>query len=49
MDCARKTYHNEGLRSLYKGLSPSLLKVVPAMSLSWLVYDKTTRILNVGS
>ncbi|KNC99043.1 uncharacterized protein SPPG_05994 [Spizellomyces punctatus DAOM BR117] len=40
-DVIRKTYAGEGLRGFYKGLAPTLLKVLPAVSISYVVYEKT--------
>ncbi|TYI17883.1 hypothetical protein ES332_A07G054200v1 [Gossypium tomentosum] len=34
-----RTYGKEGYRGFYKGLIPTLLKVVPAASISYLVYE----------
>ena len=31
----------EGLRGLYKGIVPNLLKVAPSMASSWLSYEMT--------
>ena len=33
MDVTRQTIHYEGVRGLFKGLTPNLLKVVPAVSI----------------
>lgn len=33
-DAALKCYRREGVRGFYKGLSPTLLKVVPAVAIS---------------
>jgi solute carrier family 25 phosphate transporter 23/24/25/41 len=38
-DVARKTIKHEGYRGLYKGLMPNLLKVAPALSITWMVYE----------
>lgn len=38
-------FHNEGIRSFYKGLSANLLRVVPATCTTFLVYEKTKQIL----
>ncbi|KAI1499425.1 calcium dependent mitochondrial carrier protein [Biscogniauxia marginata] len=46
-DVANKTVRNEGVRGLYKGLMPNLLKVAPALSITWMVYENTKRILNL--
>ncbi|KAI5923809.1 calcium dependent mitochondrial carrier protein [Camillea tinctor] len=46
-DVANKTIRNEGVRGLYKGLMPNLLKVAPALSITWMVYENTKRILSL--
>jgi len=38
-DCVAKIYRLEGYRGFYKGLSPNLLRVVPATMLTFLVYE----------
>lgn len=40
-DCFSRTYSVEGVRGLFKGLTPNLLKVVPAVSISYLVYEQS--------
>ncbi|CAA6659648.1 unnamed protein product [Spirodela intermedia] len=39
MDCFLRTYQREGLSGFYKGIFPNLLKVVPAASITYLVYE----------
>ncbi|KAI9216616.1 mitochondrial carrier domain-containing protein, partial [Blastocladiella britannica] len=39
MDVVRKTYQRESLRGFYKGLAPSLIKVIPAASISYACYE----------
>jgi len=39
--------HKEGLRSLYRGLTPELLKVVPMVGTMFVVYEQAKEILNV--
>lgn len=34
---------NEGVRGLYRGLLPNIIKVVPAVSISYVVYEKIKR------
>ncbi|KAL4584664.1 hypothetical protein LXL04_009270 [Taraxacum kok-saghyz] len=43
-DVFMRTYQKEGARGFYKGLLPNLLKVVPAASITYMVYEtmKTT-------
>uniref|UniRef100_A0A6G1S532 Solute carrier family 25 member 32 n=1 Tax=Aceria tosichella TaxID=561515 RepID=A0A6G1S532_9ACAR len=40
-DVVKKTWRNEGLVGFYKGLGPSLLRVVPASALTFVVYEKS--------
>ncbi|KAL7787120.1 mitochondrial carrier domain-containing protein [Trichoderma ceciliae] len=44
-DVTQKTIQREGFRGLYKGLTPNLLKVAPALSITWVVYENAKRIL----
>ncbi|KAF9534261.1 mitochondrial carrier [Crepidotus variabilis] len=46
-DVARKTWVSEGWRGFYRGLFPTLAKVVPAVSISYVVYEHTKRKLGV--
>ncbi|KAK3387275.1 mitochondrial carrier domain-containing protein [Podospora didyma] len=46
-DVARKTIKNEGFRGLYKGLTPNLLKVAPALSITWVCYENMKRLLEL--
>ncbi|KAL9937183.1 hypothetical protein V8E36_003592 [Tilletia maclaganii] len=39
LDAVRRTYKNEGLVGFYRGLVPTLAKVVPAVSISYVVYE----------
>ncbi|KAI1780629.1 mitochondrial carrier [Hypoxylon cercidicola] len=47
-DVGRKTIQNEGMRGLYKGLMPNLLKVAPALSITWMVYENAKHILHLN-
>ncbi|KAL4919548.1 mitochondrial carrier domain-containing protein [Aspergillus aurantiobrunneus] len=47
MDVARKTVQSEGVRGFYKGLTPNLLKVAPAVSISYVVYENSKRMLGL--
>lgn len=42
-----KTVNRDGVRGLYRGLGPNLAKVAPAVSISYLVYENTKRLLNL--
>ncbi|KAK8086218.1 hypothetical protein PG994_001192 [Apiospora phragmitis] len=47
VDVARKTWQHEGLRGLYKGLTPNLMKVGPALSITWIVYEKAKILMDL--
>lgn len=40
-DAIRIIVSQEGVRGLYKGISPNLLKVAPSMASSWLSFEMT--------
>lgn len=39
---------NEGFRGLYRGLTPNFLKVAPAVSISYIVYENVRELLGVN-
>ncbi len=41
VDVTRKTIQNEGVRGLFRGISPNLIKVIPAVSITYVVYDQS--------
>lgn len=43
LDCFRQTVKAGGVRSLYQGLLPNMLKVLPATSISYTIYDCLAR------
>ncbi|KAI4277355.1 MAG: hypothetical protein LQ337_001846 [Flavoplaca oasis] len=47
MDVTRKTVKGEGVRGLFKGITPNLLKVIPAVSITYVVYDNSKRVLGL--
>jgi solute carrier family 25 phosphate transporter 23/24/25/41 len=47
-DCFNKTVKHEGPKGLYKGLTPNLLKVVPSMSISYMMYETSKKLLNLN-
>ncbi|GBE79699.1 Calcium-binding mitochondrial carrier SAL1 [Sparassis crispa] len=47
LDVIQKTYARDGWRGFYRGLFPTLAKVVPAVSISYLVYESSKRRLGV--
>ena len=46
-DAAHKTYVREGFVGFYRGLVPTLAKVVPAVSISYVVYEQSKKRLGV--
>ncbi|KAJ7682736.1 mitochondrial carrier [Mycena polygramma] len=47
LDVASKTWQRDGWRGFYRGLFPTLAKVVPAVSISYVVYEHSKRRLGV--
>ncbi|KAK7424224.1 hypothetical protein QQZ08_008712 [Neonectria magnoliae] len=47
-DVTQKTIKREGYRGLYKGLTPNLLKVAPALSITWVVYENSKKTLGLN-
>lgn len=45
-DVVFKTVKNEGIRGMYKGLTPNLMKIAPAAGISWYVFEESKRILH---
>lgn len=39
VDCFRKTLAEEGVRGLYRGIGPNFAKAVPAMAISYAVFE----------
>ncbi|KAF8450601.1 mitochondrial carrier domain-containing protein [Boletus edulis BED1] len=46
-DVVQKTYQRDGWRGFYRGLFPTLAKVVPSVSITYLVYEHSKRRLGV--
>lgn len=46
-DVTVKTVKGEGIRGLFKGITPNLLKVVPAVSITYVVYDNSKAVLGL--
>lgn len=38
----------EGVCGLYRGITPNFIKVLPAVSISYIVYEHTSRVLGVN-
>ncbi|KAG0212478.1 hypothetical protein BGX28_006245 [Mortierella sp. GBA30] len=47
LDVFRKTFEQDGIRGFYKGMVPTLTKVVPAVSISYVVYEYSKRELGL--
>ena len=47
MDVFHKTMKNEGVKGLFKGITPNLLKVVPAVSITYMVYENAKGVLHL--
>ena len=40
-----RIWRNEGIRGLYRGILPNIIKVVPAVSMSYVVYENIKKSL----
>ncbi|KAI8329851.1 mitochondrial carrier domain-containing protein [Chlamydoabsidia padenii] len=47
-DAAKKTYQIDGVKGFYRGLGPTLFKVVPSVSISYAVYELSKRSLGIS-
>lgn len=47
IDTIRTIFVEEGIRGLYRGILPNFLKVIPAVSIGYVVYERLKQILNV--
>lgn len=47
MDVTRQTLQTEGVRGLFRGIRPNLIKVVPAVSITYVVYDKSKHVFGL--
>ena len=43
LDCFQQAWRSGGVRALYVGIGPNLLKVLPSTSISYAVYDALSR------
>ena len=41
----KKIWKCEGVRGMYRGLLPNIIKAVPAVSISYVVYENTKKFL----
>ena len=44
-DALRQTIAEEGFIGLYRGIGPNFMKAVPAVAISYLVYEQTKSLL----
>lgn len=44
----REIVQREGVTGLYRGITPNFIKVIPAVSISYVVYEYTSRSLGVN-
>lgn len=47
VDVTRKTISQEGVKGLFKGVTPNLLKVAPAVSISYVVYENCKALMDL--
>lgn len=47
VDVTVKTVRGEGVKGLFKGVTPNLLKVAPAVSISYVVYENSKALLGL--
>eukprot|EP00761_Pharyngomonas_kirbyi_P012825 gb/GECH01012852.1/.p1 GENE.gb/GECH01012852.1/~~gb/GECH01012852.1/.p1 ORF type:complete len:320 (+),score=68.20 gb/GECH01012852.1/:1-960(+) len=47
-DAFRKVYAQYGVKGFYRGLIPNYLKVIPVVSVSFVVYEKTKQTIGLG-
>lgn len=43
IDCAKKVVQAEGFLGFYKGLAPSVIRVLPGTCITFLVYENLTQ------
>ncbi|XP_055912517.1 mitochondrial adenyl nucleotide antiporter SLC25A25 isoform X1 [Eupeodes corollae] len=48
LDVFRRILRTEGVCGLYRGITPNFIKVLPAVSISYVVYEYTSRALGVN-
>lgn len=44
----KRIIKTEGVTGLYRGITPNFIKVLPAVSISYIVYEHTSRVLGVN-
>lgn len=48
VDCFQQLVRRDGYASLYRGITPNFMKAIPAISLSYVVYEKMKILLGMG-
>lgn len=46
LHCFKSTYRRGGLRALYSGILPNMLKAVPSISISYVIFEKVKHFLS---
>lgn len=49
LETLRTVFRDEGVRGLYRGILPNFLKVIPAVSIGYVVYEQIKAVLNVST
>ena len=49
VDTLQSIVRDEGTRGLYRGLLPNFLKVIPAVSIGYVVYEQLKLLMGVDS
>lgn len=44
--CISATYNRGGIQALYSGIVPNMLKAVPAISISYVIFEKVKHVLS---
>lgn len=46
--CVKHILRTEGVAGFYRGITPNFIKVLPAVSISYIVYENASRVLGVN-
>lgn len=49
VECVRKIWKGEGVRGFYKGLAPTIVRVLPSTCITFLVYENVRVYMGVGA
>jgi solute carrier family 25 phosphate transporter 23/24/25/41 len=47
VDCFKQILAKEGVRGLYQGITPNFMKAVPAISISYVVFEQVKKTLGM--